>query len=68
MTDGKVTITKISELPGIDAGGKPIQNVVVQFTVDSHGPFTETFPKSSFDPLTAKQKLADFAGKLKSLH
>lgn len=68
MTDGKVTITRILEQTGMDAAGKPQQNVVVQFSVDAHGPFTETFPKASFDPLTAKQKLADFASKLKSMH
>jgi len=68
MTDGKVTITRIMEMPGTDASGKPQQNVVVQFTVDNHGPFSETFPKAGFDPLQAKSKLADFAQKLKTLH
>lgn len=68
MNDGKVTITRISELAGFDAAGKAQQNVVVQFMVDNHGPFSETFAKAGFDPLQAKAKLAEFAQKLKTIH
>jgi hypothetical protein len=42
--------------------------VVVTFMVGSHGPFTEIFPKATFDPPTINAKLQDFANKLANVN
>ena len=38
--------------------------MVVTFTVGTHGPFQESFLKSSFDPSQVNQRVNDFAQKL----
>ena len=38
--------------------------MVVTFTVGTHGPFQESFLKSSFDPAQVNQRVNDFAQKL----
>lgn len=55
------TITRITEIAGVDATGKPTSTIRVEFNVGSHGPFYETFPKKDFTAAAAKQKLDSFA-------
>ena len=38
--------------------------MVVTFTVGTHGPFQESFLKSSFDPAQVNQRVNEFAQKL----
>lgn len=38
--------------------------MVVTFTVGTHGPFQESFLKSSFDPSAVNQRVNEFAQKL----
>lgn len=38
--------------------------MVVTFTVGTHGPFQESFLKSTFDPNSINARLGDFASKL----
>lgn len=38
--------------------------IVVSFKVGNHGPFTESFLKSTFDPNAMNARLNDFASKL----
>lgn len=65
MANLQPKITSIKEAVLADPGTqKAVPHMVVTFTVGTHGPFTETFPKAGFDPNTVNQKVADFAQKL----
>lgn len=58
-------ITSIKEAVVMDpATQKATPHMVVTFTVGTHGPFQETFPKAGFDPGQVNQRVNDFAQKL----
>jgi hypothetical protein len=67
MDSKKLEIVKVTQQAGVTADGRALNNVLVTFTVDGHGPFQETFDKASFDPVAARAKLMEFAQKLQSL-
>jgi hypothetical protein len=47
--------------------GQAVQAVRVHFTVGSHGPFQEDFPKAGFSATDVKAKLAAFAQQIQQL-
>lgn len=58
-------ITSIKEAVAVDpATQKAVPHMVVTFTVGNHGPFTESFLKSTFDPNGVNARITDFAQKL----
>ncbi|MGC9969432.1 MAG: hypothetical protein ABSE56_02460 [Bryobacteraceae bacterium] len=61
MTDQPVKITRISEVTAIGADRTPQTMLRVEFTVGTHGPFSEMFPKAGFSPEAARAKLEEFA-------
>ncbi len=63
-----IKITKVSEETGIDANGRAISNVRVEFTVGPHGPFIERFAKSEFTSAAANQRIQAFATTLAGLN
>lgn len=54
-------ITRITEIAGVDAQGKPTSTIRVEYTIGSHGPFYEQFAKADFNATAVKQKLDAFA-------
>jgi hypothetical protein len=46
------------------ASGKIEPYMVVSFKVGTHGPFTESFLKSTFDPNTVNTALTSFSSKI----
>jgi len=46
------------------ATGRIEPYIVVSFKVGTHGPFTESFLKSTFDPAGMNARLMDFTNKL----
>jgi hypothetical protein len=64
MNATDVKITKISEESSIGANGQMVRQVVITFTVGTHGPFTERLDRANFDPAAARQAVTDFATKL----
>lgn len=65
MANSQLKITSIREAVLVDpATQKATPHMVVTFTVGTHGPFQETFPKQGFDPNTVNKAVADFAAKL----
>lgn len=65
MPNNQLQIAGIHEAAMVNpATGKTEPYMVVTFKVGTHGPFTETFPKATFDPATVNQRVADFAQKL----
>lgn len=65
MANLQPKITSIKEAVLMDpATQKAIPHMVVTFTVGTHGPFQEIFPKAGFDPSTVNQKVADFVQKV----
>jgi hypothetical protein len=63
-TINDVKVTKISETNNIGASGKPEQQIAVTWVLGTHGPFTETFPKATFDQGSALMKIKELASKL----
>lgn len=65
MTNNQLKITSIKESMQVNPATRAAEPyMVVTFNVGTHGPFQESFPKSSFDPATVNQKVADFVQKL----
>lgn len=64
----KPVIKSISEEAGTDQSGAPTTNIRVQFTVGTHGPFTERFPKASFSLAQVQPVLQAFADKVNQVH
>lgn len=62
--NGKITVTRISEVTQFDHLARPTPMIQVQFTVGDNGPFTELFPKAGYDPAAVRQKLDAFANSL----
>ena len=62
------TITKISQIPLPDTSGKMVPYIVVEFKVGDHGPFSESFPKSSYNAEVAKQAVNAFAITIEQTH
>lgn len=60
-------IKKISQTTTADANGRAIPAIAVEYTVGSHGPFTETFPKTEFTAQTVAAKLAEVANHIEQL-
>ncbi len=56
-----VTINRIIESVGRGEGNRIIPMLRVEFMVDKHGPFSQEFPRESFDPRAARAKLEAFA-------
>ena len=53
-------------VPG--ANGQPVAAIEVTYKVGDYGPFTETFPKTSFSAANVSAKLQDFAAHIQQLH
>lgn len=65
MPNNQLKITSIREAMQVNPATRVAEPyMVVTFTVGTHGPFQESFLKSSFDPSTVNQKVADFVQKL----
>lgn len=65
MTNNQLKITSIKEAMQVNPATRAAEPyMVVTFTVGTHGPFQESFLKSTFDPSTVNTKVADFAQKL----
>jgi hypothetical protein len=67
MDATNIKTQRISETSQIGASGRAEPTITIIFTVDGHGPFTETFPKAGFDPNAANIRIKEFASKLKLL-
>ena len=63
MNPPKISNLKVTERTSI-VNGKSVTEMIYQFSVDDHGPFTLNFDKATFDPVKAKTALNDFAQKL----
>lgn len=59
-----VKVTKIGESTQLDANGRAQPAISVTWTLGSHGPFVEFFPKATFDQASALIKIKDLASKL----
>lgn len=59
-----VKVTKISETSQQDQSGRPQPAIAVTWTLGSHGPFVEYFPKAGFDQNAAMTKIKELAQKL----
>ena len=65
MANLQPQISSIKEAMQINPATKAAEPyMVVTFTVGTHGPFQESFPKTGFDPSQVNQRVADFAQKL----
>ena len=68
MANLQPKITSVKEAVLMDsATQKATPHMVVTYTVGTHGPFQETFPKAGFDPNVVNQKVAEHAQKLGQL-
>jgi hypothetical protein len=59
-----VKVVKLSQVQGLDQSGRAQDMIAVQWTIGTHGPFTDTFPKAGFDQMAALQVIKDTASKL----
>lgn len=59
-----VKVLKVTESSQLGASGRPEATVTITFTVGTHGPFSESFPKATFDPASANLRIKEFASKL----
>jgi len=59
-----VKVLKVTESSQLGASGRPEPSVTITFNVGTHGPFSETFPKATFDPNQANIRIKEFASKL----
>ena len=66
-TPNGATIKHVTEVSGIDSLGRPIQQIRVEYSVGSHGPFYELFPKSEFTAPHVTQTLDKFAQQLRQI-
>jgi hypothetical protein len=64
LSTNDVKVVKISQVQAIDQSGRPADMIAVQWTIGTHGPFTEQFPKAGFDQTAALQVIKDLAMKL----
>jgi len=65
IDNNRPQISSIREVNQLNpASGKIEPFMVVSFKVGTHGPFTEAFLKSSFDPNGINARLMDFASKI----
>lgn len=65
MANNQLKITSIREAMQVNPATRAAEPyMVVTFTVGSHGPFQESFLKSTFEPSTVNTKVQDFAQKL----
>lgn len=62
-----VKVTKVTEVDGIDANGRPAKMVMVAFTVGEHGPFTQQFTRDEFMGGGINTRLNAFAAQLTGL-
>jgi len=62
-----VRVTKTTEVHTWDENNNPQRHVQVYFMVNTHGPFTMTFPMADFDSFKVEAALDDFARKIKRL-
>lgn len=65
--NGAIKILKISQEQDLTAPGPPRFYIRVDFNVGDHGPFTERFPKETFDTNSANAALLAFAQKVAAL-
>ncbi len=63
----KIIVTKVSEEPSFDNLGRAHAFIRVDFNVGDHGPFTERFPKETYDAAVVRAKLEQFANSLQQL-
>ena len=66
-TPNGAVIKHVTELSGIDNLGRPIQQIRVEYTVGTHGPFYELFNKAEFTAPYVTQKLDHFAQQLRQV-
>lgn len=59
-----VKILKFSQTGTFDTRGQAVQLLEVTFTVGTHGPFTERFPKENISSAAIMEKLNAFAREL----
>jgi hypothetical protein len=65
MNGTRAQVSSIREVNQLNPETQKIEPyMVVTFKVGSHGPFVESFLKSTFDPNGVNARLMDFASKL----
>lgn len=65
LNNNKPQIASIREVQQVNPDtGKIEPFMVVTFKVGTHGPFSESFLKSTFDPNGINARLMDFASKI----
>lgn len=65
MDNNNLQVSSIREVNQMNPDtGKVEPFIVVTFKVGAHGPFTETFLKSGFDPNTVNARVMAFVNKL----
>ena len=67
MLPEAVQITRITETIGRLEAGKLTPMLRVEFMVGEHGPFSQEFPRATFDAVTARTALEGFARQLQQL-
>jgi len=67
MPAEEVRITRITETIGRLEAGKLTPMLRVEFTVGEHGPFSQEFPRATFNPVVARTALEEFARQLQQL-
>lgn len=67
MATMDVKIIKFTQTGGLDAQGRPVQQIEVTFSVGTHGPFMERFPKEELTSTVIMAKLNAFARELQML-
>lgn len=67
MTATDIKIVKVTEERPIGPEGKVMPEVVLTFTVGTHGPFTERGTKAEFDSGVLAQRVTTFVQKLANL-
>lgn len=60
-------ITSITETTMTDAQQKTVPAIKVTYTVGTHGPFVEVFPKAGFNPSAVLDQLKVFANHVGTL-
>ena len=63
--DYKIMVTKVAQGSAADHFGKIEPTIIVSYTVGSHGPFTEVYPKATYDPAQMKRDLQAAADKIR---
>jgi hypothetical protein len=52
--DYSIKVTQVKQQNDINQLGKVVPMIIVTYTIGAHGPFTESWPKSEYNPATVK--------------